>query len=432
MNDAPLVIKGGYVIDNHGLGRSDIAISPEGLITQCENDIEISSDQRVIDASGLYISPGFVDLHTHLREPGNSEAETIVSGTRKAALGGFTTVVAMPNTSPSIDCTSMVHEIRALAKLAVINVEIASAITLERKGEGLVNMKAMADLGVVMFTDDGNGVQDSSIMDKALSYAGELGVVVAQHLETNSISTGGLANLGPISQRLGIPGIPASSEEIMLARDLILLKNRNAKYHAQHISTSGSLEIIEIAKQRGLKFTCEVTPHHLFLDDSLVEKFNPIYKVNPPLRGTMDINEMRRGLLEGTIDAIATDHAPHTLEAKEKSFSEAPCGIESLDIALGIILKTFGLDIKDQIDAGKFVRVIDALTTRPRNIISKSRQTSLLSVGARGDLAIFSLDEKKEVAKERISPYGGLNFFGKVIYTICGGKVVVENGVGNW
>ncbi|NNN22642.1 MAG: dihydroorotase [Acidimicrobiales bacterium] len=432
MNEVSLLIKGGTLVDSVGLRRGDIAISTQGLVSQCENNIEIASNQRVIDASGLYVSPGFIDLHTHLREPGNNEAETILSGTRKAALGGFTSVVAMPNTNPSVDCTSMVHEIKALAKSAVINVEIASAITADRKGGSLVNMKAMADLGVVMFTDDGSGVQDSSLMDKALSYAGELGVVIAQHLETNSISKNGLANLGPISQRLGIPGIAAASEEIMLARDLILLKNKSAKYHAQHISTSGSLEIVEIAKQRGLNFTCEVTPHHLFLDDALVEQFNPIYKVNPPLRGLSDIKDMRRGVLESTIDAIATDHAPHTLDAKERSFSEAPCGIESLDIALGIILKAFGLDNKDEFDADKLIKVIDALTIKPRNIISKRPKTSLLDIGASGDLAIFSLEEKKEVPKVALSPYRGMDFMGKVIYTICGGKVVVENGVGNW
>ncbi|HET9541984.1 MAG TPA: dihydroorotase, partial [Acidimicrobiales bacterium] len=315
MADADLVIRGGTVVDADGSRRADVAVA-DGVIVAVGDGL---SGGRELDAGGCIVGPGLVDLHAHLREPGKEEAETVETGARAAARGGFTAVVAMPNTTPAIDSASVVREVQALARDALCAVHPAAALTVGRAGEALTPMAELADLGVRLFTDDGNGVQDDRLMRRAMEYATGLAhdVVLAQHCEVEALAEGGHMHEGAWSSRLGIPGIPAAAEELMVARDLALARLTGARVHFQHMSTAGSVELIRRAKDDGVRVTAEVAPHHLTLTDAEVAAFDAVFKVNPPLREQSDVDAVRAGLIDGTLDAVATDHAPHTQEDKE-------------------------------------------------------------------------------------------------------------------
>ena len=286
-------------------------------------------------------TPGLVDLHAHLREPGGEIAETVESGSRAAALGGYTAVVAMPNTEPAIDSAAVARDVLALGETALAEIAVAGAITIGRRGERLVPMAELAALGVRLFTDDGRGVQHAGLMRRALEYASGLGVVLAQHCEDEQLAAGGHMNEGAWSSRLGIAGQPALAEEAMLARDLALVRLTGAPMHFLHLSTAGAIEMIRRAKADGLAVTAEVTPHHLALCDAAVAGFDPVYKVNPPLRTALDVAAVRAGVVDGVVDAIATDHAPHAPERKEDPFDEAPAGMLGLETALAVAYSTF-------------------------------------------------------------------------------------------
>ncbi len=333
MADADLVIRGGTVVDADGSRRADVAVA-DGVIVAVGEGL---SGDRELDAGGCIVGPGLVDLHAHLREPGKEEAETVETGARAAARGGFTAVVAMPNTTPPIDSASVVREVQALARGALCAVHPAAALTVGRAGEQLTPMAELADLGVRLFTDDGNGVQDDRLMRRAMEYAGGLpqDVVLAQHCEVEALAEGGHMHEGAWSSRLGIPGIPAAAEELMVARDLVLARLTGARVHFQHMSTAGSVELIRRAKADGIRATAEVAPHHLTLTDAEVAAFDAVFKVNPPLREQADVDAVRAGLVDGTLDAVATDHAPHTQEDKEKPFDSAPPGMLGLETRPG-------------------------------------------------------------------------------------------------
>jgi dihydroorotase len=418
-----LVLKGAEVVDEHGRRRADVAIDDDGLIAAVGDDL---SADRVIDCGGCLVSPGLVDLHTHLREPGREEAETIETGSRAAALGGYTAVVAMPNTEPTIDSAAVVREVLELGAKALCDVRPAAAITVGRAGEQLVPMAELAALGVRLFTDDGSGVQDSRLMRRALEYASALGVTLAQHCEDAGLSHGGHMHEGEWSSRLGIPGIPAEAEELMVARDIALGRLTGAPVHFLHLSTAGSVELVRQAKAKGLRVTAEAAPHHFTLTHAEVASYDPVFKVNPPLRGDDDVAAVKAGLADGTIDAIATDHAPHPQEAKESPFDEAPCGMLGLETALSLALTETGLAPE---------RVLALLSWQPARIagleadhggpIAEGRPANLCVLDP---TATWTVDPSRLASRSRNTPYAGRAMTGRVRHTFLRGEPIVLDG----
>src|SRR5919106_2867404 len=338
-----VVIRGGRVVDATGERRADVAVEDGRIATVAEGS-DLAADV-VLDAGGCVVAPGLVDLHTHLRQPGREEAETIETGARAAALGGFSCVLAMPNTDPPVDSAGMAREVLELGRGACCDVRTSAAITVGRQGSRLTPMAELAALGVRVFTDDGTGVQDGRLMRRALEYARGLGVTLAQHCEDQGLSGDGAMHEGAVSARLGIPGQPAEAEELMVLRDIALARLTGGRVHLQHLSTRRSLALVAAAKAEGLPVTCEATPHHLTLTDGRCAGYDPVFKVNPPLRTDDDMAAVRRGLADGTVDAIATDHAPHAPEAKELPFAEAAPGMLGLETALPLALTHLDLPI---------------------------------------------------------------------------------------
>ncbi|MGH9065923.1 MAG: dihydroorotase [Acidimicrobiales bacterium] len=334
---ARMVVRGGTVVDATGSRRADVAVAG-GVVSMVAADLQTPAGATVLEAGGCLVAPGLVDLHAHLREPGAEEAECIDSGARAAALGGYTAVVAMPNTDPALDSAAAVRQVLDLGAKACAEVAVAGAITVGRRGERLAPMAEMVALGVRIFTDDGTGVQSSRLMRRALEYASALGAVLAQHCEDAGLAAGGHMHEGEWSSRLGLPGVPAAAEEVMVARDLALARLTGGRLHLMHLSTAGSVALVRAAKSEGLEVTAEVTPHHLSLTDAEVAGYDPVLKVNPPLRSPEDVDALRAGLGDGTVDAIATDHAPHPQEAKELAFDQAPPGMIGLETALAVVL----------------------------------------------------------------------------------------------
>ncbi|WP_208027818.1 dihydroorotase [Rhabdothermincola sediminis] len=422
---AVLVVTGGRVVDREGERPADIAVGADGRILAVDPSIEPGGAQ-VLDATGCVVAPGLVDLHTHLREPGREEAETVESGSRAAALGGFTAVVAMPNTEPTVDNAAVVSQVLDLGKRGLCEVFTAGAITVGREGEQLAPMGEMAALGVRLFTDDGRGVQDERLMRRALEYASGLDVTLAQHCEVESLSRGGHMHEGAWSSRLGIPGIPAQAEELMVSRDLALVELTGARMHFQHLSTAGSVELVRAAKAKGLPVTAEACPHHFTLTHAALAGYDPVFKVNPPLRTDGDVAAVKRGLGDGTIDAIATDHAPHTQETKEAPFDEAPCGMVGLETALALALTELELPIE---------RVLALLSWQPAAIAGiADSHGGPVAVGRPANLCVIDtgaswvVDPARSASRSRNNPYAGRTLTGKVRHTVLWGEPVVVEG----
>ena len=322
-----LLISGATVVDPTGTRSVDVRVDGPTIVAVDTALTPVDGD-RVIDATGRVLSPGFVDLHVHLREPGREEAETIETGSRAAALGGFTAVVAMPNTDPTQDCVEVVEFVRRQAERAgLCHVAPSGSITIGRRGEQLTPFAELSAAGVRLFTDDGNGVQDPLLMRRAYEYAAGLdagggrSVTLAQHCEVERLTAGAVMHEGECCSRLGLPGWPSLAEELMVHRDIELVRLTGARAHFLHLSTARSVELVRAAKAEGLAITAEATPHHISLTDERLASFDALYKVNPPLRTSADIDAVRGGLADGTIDAIATDHAPHAAETKEQPLS---------------------------------------------------------------------------------------------------------------
>ncbi len=417
-----LVLKGGRIIDATGERSGDVVVGEDGTIVAVGPDLRAG---RVLDASGCVVAPGLVDLHTHLRQPGREEAETVESGSRAAALGGYTAVVAMPNTDPPIDSAAVVREVQALGATALCDVAVAAAITVGRRGETLAPMGELAGLGVRMFTDDGSGVQDDRLMRRALEYAASLGVRLAQHCEVEALSQGGHMHEGEWSSRLGLGGIPAEAEELMVMRDITLSRLTGTPVHFQHLSTAGSVAMVRAARAGGVPVTAEATPHHLALTDACCADYDPVFKVNPPLRPAGDVAAVRAGLADGTIDAMATDHAPHAPEEKDKPFDSAPCGMLGLETALGVALTHSGLGLRD---------LLAVMSWRPAAIAGLDGHGGPVAEGRPAHLVVIDpdatwrVDPTRMASRSRNTPYAGQQLRGRVRHTLLAGEPVVLDG----
>lgn len=426
-----LVIKGGRVIDVDGERTADVGFEG-GCIRAVEAGLEVPAGAQVLDAGGCVVAPALVDLHTHLRQPGREEAETIESGSRAAVLGGYGYLVAMPNTDPAMDSLEVVNWVRQEATArALCAVEPSAAITVGRRGDTLAPMAELAHEGQVrLFTDDGSGVQDDLLMRRAMEYARGLGVTLAQHCEIDRLAAAGHMNEGAWSSKLGIPGIPAEAEELMVSRDLALARLTGATVHFQHLSTAGSVELVRAAKAAGMAVTAEATTHHFTLTDAEVASYDPVFKVNPPLRTDADVAAIRAGLVDGTIDAIATDHAPHTREDKEAPFDQAPPGMLGLETALALALTELDLPIEAVLalmswNPARILGGFGAYVSRIRPVPAHGGAASLCVIDP---AAQWIVDGSGGASRSRNTPYGGRTLTGRVRHTVIAGDAVVIDG----
>lgn len=418
-----IVIRGGEVVDATGTRRADVLVEDGRIAAVAEGSAADLAADVTLDAGGCVVAPGLVDLHTHLRQPGSEEAETVETGARAGALGGFTCILAMPNTIPAIDSAGVAREVLELGRGATCDVRTSAAITVGRAGTQLTPMAELAALGVRLFTDDGSGVQDARLMRHALEYARGLGVTLAQHCEDEVLSAGGAMHEGAWSSRLGVPGQPREAEEVMVLRDIALARMTGAAVHFQHLSTRHSVEMVAAAKAEGLPVTCEATPHHLALTDARCAGYDPVFKVNPPLRTDDDVAAVRAGLAAGTVDCIATDHAPHAPEAKELPFDQAPPGMLGLETALALALTNLDLPIAE---------VLALMSWRPAAIIgaddahggpvAENRPANLCVVDP---AATWTVDPGALASRSRNTPYAGMTLTGRVRHTLLAGEAVV-------
>lgn len=378
---------------------------------------------RVIDASGLYLTPGLIDIHVHFREPGDEEEETIESGAQAAVAGGFTTVCCMPNTKPPLDNEASIEFVlRESERVGLCNVLPIGAITKGREGRELAEIASMIQRGAVAISDDGTGVNDASVMRKALQYAKMFDVLIMQHCEDHTLA-GGAMHAGLVSTELGLPGIPGEAEQLMIARDVLLNRTIGCRYHVQHISTAFSVELVRRAKRDGIPITAEVAPHHLLLTDDACRGYDTNYKMNPPLRTQADIDACIAGVVDGTIDLLATDHAPHLAEEKELEFQYAPFGIIGLECALGLYIKA--LVEPGHID---WLKLIDLMSTVPSRIARLDRGT--LKPGSIADVTLidpkrtWTVDAKQLKSRSDNCPFIGWDLIGRATHTIVNGKIV--------
>jgi len=422
MND--ILITNGRVIDPaSGLDAvADVAIA-KGRIVRVAPPGRISRRAReVIDARGKIVAPGLIDLHVHCREPGHEEEETIATSAAAAVAGGFATICAMPNTHPPMDDEAAIQYVLQRCQEAdLARVLPIGCITKAREGKELAEMAMMHSAGAVAFSDDGDGVASTAVMYRALQYAKLLDVPLMQHCQDPDLLTGEM-NSGAVAVRMGMGGIAAAGEQIMLRRDLELVERTAARYHMCHVSTAGSVRLLREAKAAGLPVTAEAAPHHLLLTDAACEGFDPVYKVNPPLRTAEDVQAVREGVADGTIDCLATDHAPHAAEEKELEFGLAPFGIISLECALGLYVKAL-IDTKLLDWPGLIAR----MTINPARVIGQELGT--LAAGAVADVTIIDPNRRWTVRAERFRsksrncPYDGWRLRGKPVMTIVGGVV---------
>ena len=423
---ADLVIRGGRVVDATGERAADVLVR-DGVIAEVGECVD---GGRVLDAGGCIVTPGLVDLHAHLREPGDEEAETIETGARAAALGGFTAVVAMPNTRPPLDDAAVVASVLAAGRVAACEVVAAGSVTKGRGGKELAPMGELHALGVRIFTDDGACVADAGVMRRALEYARSLpGAVVAQHAEDPALAAGGHMHEGAWSSRLGIPGRPAAAESAIVARDILLAELTGAHVHIAHLSTAGAVRLVREGKARGVRVTAEATPHHFTLVDAECRGFDPVFKVHPPLRTEDDIAAVKAGLADGTIDAIATDHAPHVPEAKERTFEDAPPGMLGLETALALTLS-------ELVDPG-VLSLRDALARlswQPAKIAGLHGHGGPIEPGRAANVCVvdpsvrWEVDPLRLASRSRNTPYAGRKLTGRVRHTVLRGEPVVVDG----
>lgn len=379
---------------------------------------------QVIDCSGAWVGPGLVDVHVHLREPGQEWKEDIASGSRSAAAGGFTTVVAMPNTEPAVDSGQMARYVHDRGiEAGVVRVVPAGTISLGRAGKKLSHIDDLWAAGVRIFTDDGDSVADAGLLRRAMEYIAELGGIVAQHAEDPGLAGHGHMHEGAISSRLGMIGLPSMAETIIVERDIRLVELTGCRYHVQHVSARATIDVVRRAKEAGLPVTAEVAPHHLAFTDRLVESMNPVAKMYPPLRSDADVAALREGLADGTIDCVATDHAPHSAHEKDVPFEEAPRGVIGLETAAAAIHTSCSLPMVD---------FFDRMSIRPGQLLGL--ETGPLAVGSMADMTVFDPEAvwtpETFVSKSANSPWIGHELTGRVRATIFDGQVSFQLGEG--
>lgn len=427
-----LLITGGRVLDPaQGIDKCADVLILDGKVAGIDTSEKIQGligerNVEQIDATGKLVTPGLIDIHVHFREPGMEEKETIASGSEAAVAGGFTTVCCMPNTSPALDSEAMMNFVkRESNKADLAEVLAVGAITTGRAGEQLAEMGNMARGGAVAFSDDGCAVANAGVLRQAMLYAKMLDLPLMEHCEEPSLTEGGVMNEGYVSTSLGLPGIPTEAEEIIVARDILLAKLTGARLHLQHISTGGSIKIIKRAKEEGIRVTAEVCPHHLTLDEENLRSFDPVYKVAPPLRSRADVDACIEALAEGTLDCVASDHAPHLREEKEIELAYAPCGLIGLETTVGVMLTE--LVAKNKIT---LTRLIESLTVKPAEIVGLERGS--LKDGMAGNVTIidtdykWTVDSSKFASKSANCPWNGQELVGKCIATIVSGRVVYK------
>jgi dihydroorotase len=424
---AGLLIKNGRVVDpaSNLDGKRDILVEG-GKIKKIGTRVG-GRGARVIDAKGMLVLPGLIDMHTHLRDPGRPDKETIASGTRAAALGGFTSVCCMANTDPPVDNPAVVKYVKNKAEVeGVVNVYPIAAVTKGLKGETLAELGLMLEEGAVAFSDDGNPIMDAKIMRRALEYARQFGAVIIAHCEDKNLSKGGVMNESAISTAIGLPAIPSLSEEVMVDRT-VRLAQEFGRVHIAHVSSAKSVEIIRRAKRKGIPVTSETCPHYFSLTEEAVKGYDTNAKVNPPLKGKPDLRAVSAGLKDGTIDVVATDHAPHNIEEKNIEFNLASFGMVGLETALALVLTNL---VNTKILTLK--KAVEKLTSAPARILDLDKGT--LKIGADADITIadpkaeWTVDPSNFASKSKNSPFAGMKLKGKVLYAIVGGKVAVKNG----
>jgi len=442
----PVLIKGARIVDpGRGVDMTGDVLTREGRIVSAGPTLspsDVPDGAHSIPSNGLVVAPGFIDLHAHLREPGFEYKETIATGARAAARGGFTSVCCMPNTDPAIDNEAVVELVKRRADAdAVVRVFPIGAVTKGRRGRELSEMEELAAAGVVAYSDDGDPVYDPNIMRLALTYTLDLGMPISNHCQEHSLCPGGVMAEGWTATRLGLPGIPAAAEEAMVSRDLALAEMTGGWLHLAHLSTAGSVDLVRQARQRGVSVTCEVCPQHLYLTDDWAlgyqgdpvrtagsHNYDTSTKVYPPLRGSSDVEALIEGLAEGVIDCIATDHAPHEVASKEVTYEEASFGISVLETALGSLLS---LVHGGRISMGTLV---DRLTVGPARVLGPSfEKYATLEAGSPADLVLFdpnlewTVDTSQFASKGRNTPLQGVLLKGRVVATMVDGRLVHQD-----
>jgi dihydroorotase len=421
----PLVLRGGRIVDpSTGTDSAGDLIIIDGRVASIESRFTAVKDAEVIDCSELIVSPGFIDVHCHLREPGREDVETIATGARAAAAGGFTAVCAMPNTDPVTDNQAAVGFIVRQAQRAnASRVHVIGAISVGQKGETLAEFGEMVAAGAVAVSDDGKPVVSAQLMRTALEYARSFAIPVIDHCEEPTLAQGGAMNEGIVSARLGLKGIPSEAEEIMVIRDILLARRTGGHVHLAHMSTIGSVELIRWGKERGINVTAEVCPHHISLTEERVTGYDTNAKMNPPLRTAADVAALREAVRDGTIDMIATDHAPHHYDEKEREFADAPNGIIGLETALAV-------SVTNLVESGHidFPTLVDKMSCSPAKLFGL--QGGTLAKGAVADVTVFDPHREWDVqpseflTKGRNTPYAGMRLKGRAICTIVGGSIV--------
>ena len=423
-----LLLKGGTIIDpTQNYNQVADLLIENGLVSKIGENLS-TTGAEVFDAQGLVIAPGFVDMHVHLREPGLEAKEDIASGTKAAAAGGFTTIACMPNTKPVVDQAIIVSGILHRAQLeGVVNVKVIGALSKGQQGKELAEIGDMILSGAVAISDDGSSLDNNRLFKIGLEYTSMFGCPVISHAEDESLVDEGVMHEGAVSAMLGMKGRPSVAEDIAVARDIMLAEYTDSQLHIAHVSSKGAVELIRQAKKRGVKVTAEATPHHLTLTDEAVKTFNTAAKVNPPLRSADHVAALLEGLKDGTLDAIATDHAPHAFEEKDIEFRQAPPGFAGLETALGVILT-------DLYHTGKFtlVEIVEKMSTAPASILNI--EAGSLKAGAPADIAIidteleWTVDSSAFYTKGKHTPFDKKILKGKAVATIVSGKFVMRKG----